>query len=448
MLSDTKARAAKAASKPYKLADEKGLFLLVNPNGSRLWRLKYRIGGKEKLLAFGSYPDVGLAAARDLRDAARKLLAAGTDPAQDKKRVAAEARAMAANAFEPVAREWHEHNKDRWTSVHAADILRSLERDVFPTIGKEPLVSIDAPMLLGMLRKVERRGSVETARRIRQRISAVFVYAISSGVAKDDPAAIIEKAMARKPKAKRQPAVTDIVELRKLIDKSETSGVYPVTALASRLLALTAVRPGVVRGARWAEFHGIDWETGETRKPVWHIPAERMKLSLDRKDEEAFDHIAPLPPQAVAVLLATRPLSGRGDIVFPGQRHAHRPLSENAIGYLYNRVGWHHRHVPHGWRSAFSTVMNERAVVAGNHSDRAVIDLMLAHMPSNKIEGAYNRAEFMDRRREIAEEWAELLLAGARPASDLLSLARRSAPNLAVVKARQAAEPLRLVGNQ
>jgi integrase len=181
---------------------------------------------------------------------------------------------------------------------------------------------------------------------------------------------------------------------------------------------------------------------------VWHIPAERMKLSLDRKDEEAFDHIAPLPPQAVAVLLATRPLSGRGDIVFPGQRHAHRPLSENAIGYLYNRVGWHHRHVPHGWRSAFSTVMNERAVVAGNHSDRAVIDLMLAHMPSNKIEGAYNRAEFMDRRREIAEEWAELLLAGARPASDLLSLARRSAPNLAVVKARQAAEPLRLVGNQ
>jgi len=150
-----------------------------------------------------------------------------------------------------------------------------------------------------------------------------------------------------------------------------------------------------------------------------------MKLSLDRKGEEAFDFVVPLAAQAVDVLHAVHRLTGRGELVFPGQRHAHVPLSENAIGYLYNRAGWHKRHVPHGWRAAFSTIMNERAKKAGNEGDRQVIDLMLAHVPENKVESAYNRAEFMDRRREIAQEWADLLLADTRPAESLLELARR-----------------------
>lgn len=438
MLTDAKARNAKKGEKDYKLADEKGLYLLVKKNGSKLWHLKYRFAGKEKKLSFGPYPDVTLADARDLCEAARKQLRADIDPSEAKKDVARAERAKVAHAFEAVARDWFERNQGRWAEGHSLRILRSLETDVFPTIGKEPLASIDEQMLLDMLRKVERRGSIETARRIRQRVSAVFVYAISCGIARRDPAAVLEKAMAHRPKVKRQPAVTDITELRKLIDKTETSGVYPITALASRLLALTAVRPGVVRGAAWHEIIGIDWETGDAREPIWHIPAARMKLVLDNKDEETFDHIVPLAPAAVDVLLAARPLSGRGTLIFPGQRHAHRPLSENAIGYLYNRVGWHGRHVPHGWRAAFSTIMNERAVAEGRHSDRAVIDLMLAHVPKDKVESAYNRAEFMERRREIAEEWAELLLAGARPARDLLHMERRSKPNLAVVKARQA----------
>jgi integrase len=187
------------------------------------------------------------------------------------------------------------------------------------------------------------------------------------------------------------------------------------------------VRPAVLRGAMWDEFEGIDWANpgAEPKEPVWRVPARRMKLVLDRKDDEAFDHIVPLSRQAVEALLAIRPLTARFKLVFPGTRHAHRPISENAIGYLSNRSGYHGRHVPHGWRAAFSTIMNERAERRGRPGDRAIIDLMLAHVPSNKVEGAYNRAAYLNRRREIAQEWADLLLEGAKPAANLLVGRRR-----------------------
>jgi len=419
VLSDVKARKAASRDRDYKLADDKGLFLLVRKTGSKLWRMKYRHAGKEKLLSFGAYPEVSLAEARERRDAARAQLREGLDPSIEKKRAKLAAKSDAALTFESVARDWHSLQKDRWVPKHADDVITSLERDIFPSIGALPIGTIDAPILLDALRKVERRGSIETAKRLRQRISAVFVYAIGHGIARDDPAAIITKALKPLSKKRRQPAVVKLTELRDLIERTETSGASPVTLCASRLLALTAVRPGVVRGARWGEFHlGGD-------EPYWHVPAERMKLSLDRKGEEAFDFVVPLAAQAVDVLHAVHRLTGRGELVFPGQRHAHVPLSENAIGYLYNRAGWHKRHVPHGWRAAFSTIMNERAKKAGNEGDRQVIDLMLAHVPENKVESAYNRAEFMDRRREIAQEWADLLLADTRPAESLLELARR-----------------------
>ena len=421
MLSDTKIKKAAKADRDYKLSDEKGLFLLVRKTGGKLWQMKYRFEGKEKLLSFGPYPEVSLADARERRDAARRLLHQGADPSAEKKRAAKAARLEEAHSFESVAREWHELNKGRWTEVHQDDVIRSLERDVFPTLGKMHINAIEAHDVLEMLRKIEKRGSIETAKRIRQRISGVFVLAISKRIARDNPAKDLNAALLPKKKAKRQPAVLDLAELRELLTKTEQSGASPVTLLASRLLALTAVRPGVVRGARWEEFKDLEGE-----EPYWHIPAERMKLTLDRKDEQAFDHVVPLAPQAVDVLNAVRRLTGRGELVFPGQRHAHIPLSENAIGYLYNRAGWHRRHVPHGWRAAFSTIMNERAKLAGIADDRAVIDLMLAHVPENKVESAYNRAEFMLRRRQIACEWADLLLGGMLPAEDLLTVARRS----------------------
>lgn len=421
MLSDAKARGAKPGERDYKLADGLGLFLLVRPNSSKLWRCKYRFAGKEKLLSFGAYPEVSLAEARARRDEARRIMRDGQDPSIEQRRQEIARRSAADTSFEALAREWHDLNKRRWTPVHQGNVLRSLERDIFPKLGNYPLQSIDAPLLLDVLRKIERRGALETARRIRQRISMVFVYAISRGLAVNDPAAQVAKALTPMRKQKRQPAVTDLVELRDLLTKAESSGAYTVTLLASRFLAITAQRPGTIRGAAWADFQGIDWDDdGPAPGAVWHIPAEKMKLSLDRKDEAAFDHVVPLAPEAVAALRAVRPLSGRGEMTFPGQRHAHKPLSENAIGYLYNRVGWHGRHVPHGWRAAFSTIMNER-----RPTDRGVIDMMLAHVPKDKVESVYNRAQHMERRRSIADEWAQLLMEGMRPAADLLPAARR-----------------------
>lgn len=435
-LTDAKARKAVPADKDYKMPDGHGLYLLVAARGTKLWRMKYRFAQKEKLLSFGPYPEVSLSDARDMRDAARKLIRAGVDPALEKKRQALKARVAAANDFETMARQWYELQKGRWTSVHAADVIRSLERDVFPTLGGMPIASIDAPMVLDTLRMIEQRSALETAKRIRQRISAVFVYAISEGRATTDPAAIVMKALKPQPKAKKQPAIVDLKEMRELLATAESSGASPVTLLASRMLALTAVRPAVVRGAEWAEFLHIDWES-EDEQPdaLWHVPAERMKLEMDRKAEESFDLLVPLSHQAVETLRAIRPLTGRGRLVFPGQRHAHRPLSENAIGYLYNRVGWHGRHVPHGWRAAFSTVMNElteREWRAGGKTgaspDRAIIDLMLAHVPKDRVESAYNRAAYLPRRREIAQQWADLLLSGMESPANLLTVARRPAP--------------------
>jgi integrase len=428
MLTDLKARQAKPREADYKLGDSGGLYLLVTKGGAKSWRLKYRFAGKEKRLTFGRYPEVSLAEARARRDEAKRLLRDMRDPAVEamKRRLVAAAAAEA--TFEKVAREWHELQSPRWVPVHSVDVIRSLENEVFPHLGSVPLREIDAPLVLAVLRKIERRGALETAKRVRQRMSAVFVHGISTGICTADPASTVARALKPAPKKTRQPAIIEIQDLRGLLRKVEASGATPVTKIASRLLALTAVRPGVLRGVTWEEFEGIDWdsphpETAEA--PLWRIPSERMKLVLDRKGDTEFEHLAPLSRQAVEVLAAIRPLTKRLPIVFPSTRHLHRPLSENAIGYLYNREGYHGRHVPHGWRAAFSTIMNERAERAGRSGDRAVIDLMLAHIPPNTVEGAYNRAAYMERRREIAQEWADLLTEGLASPGELLKGPRR-----------------------
>lgn len=437
MLTDTQIRKAQKGERDYKLADSGGLYLLVTTTGAKSFRFKYRMFGREKLLTFGLYPDVGLVEARAKRDAARALIREGKDPALERKRQRLAGAASAATTFEVMARSWYELAKGRWSPVHAADVETSLERDVFKEIGALPIRDVDTALVLATLRKVERRGSIETARRLRQRISAVFAFAISEGAVSIDPAASVQKALKPLPKKGRQPSIVDRIDepddalkaARKVLADAEGSGASPVTKLGSRLLALTAVRPGVVRGVGWDEFEAIDWQApaapGSHPDALWRVPAGRMKLVLDRKDEEAFEHLVTLPWQAVAVLQAIRRLTARCAFVFPSQRHSHRPMSENAIGYLYNRVGYHGRHVPHGWRAAFSTIMNELAQRAGHHSDRKVIDLMLAHVPKDKVEGAYNRAAHMSRRRELAQQWADLLLEGLPPAADLLTGARR-----------------------
>jgi len=436
VLTDIQARKAQPRDKDYKLADAGGLYLFVTARGSKSWRLKYRFAGKEKRLVFGQYPEISLSEARDLRDEARREVREHRDPAVEKRKRKLAAAAAAIETFEKLARAWHTLQAPRWAPVHAADVITSLENDIFPDLGKLPIPAIDGPVILATLRKVEARGSIETARRLRQRISAIFGYAISEGIADHDPASGIVRALKPLPKKGRQPAITKLDDVRKVLVAAEASGATPVVKLASRLLALTAARPGVIRGVIWEEFEDIDWESAELAaeaSPLWRIPAARMKLILDRKDEEAFEHLVPLSREAVAVLRAMRKLTGRNRLVFPSQRHTHRPMSENAIGYLYNRVGFHGRHVPHGWRAAFSTIMNEKAErdarAAGQKAhaelDAKVIDLMLAHVPKDRVEAAYNRAAFMDRRVEIAQEWADMLSEGLPEPETLLDGNRR-----------------------
>lgn len=411
MLTDVQIRKAKPRERDYRLTDSGGLFLFVTAKGGKHWRMRYELAGREKTITFGAYPEVGLSDARERRDDARALLRDGKDPAEALKR---RRETPVGQTFEEIAREWYALQRPTWTDRHADDVLRSLERDVFPEIGSSWITELDAPTVLRVLREIEARDAPETARRVRQRISAVFVFAIASGRASTDPAAMVQKALAPAKKG-RQPAIKDLDKAREMLAKAESEPAHPVTKLALRILALTVVRPGTLITTPWVELEGLDHEA-----PLWIVPAARMKLRLHHKDDEERDHLVPLARQTVEALEAVKVLTGRGPLVFPNTRHAHKPLSENAIGYLLNRAGYHHRHVPHGWRSTFSTIMNERY-----RGDRAVIDLMLAHVPKDPVEGAYNRADHLARRRELAQEWADLLLEGRPPAASLLAGPRR-----------------------
>ena len=430
MLNDAKIRAAKPHDKPYKLTDSHRLYLLVKPSGSKLWKWSYSYDGKQKTLHFGVHPMVSLLDARAKRDEASAFLSEGRDP-RVVRRLLVDANLEAGRqTFERVAREWFENARSKWALVHADDVFRSLERDVFPMIGALPIGELNAPTVLSVLREIESRGAIETAKRVRQRISSVFVFAIAKGLSQSDPAEKLGAVL--KPLRKgRQPAITDLVQLRAMIIAAEEDYARPITRLGLRFLALTAVRPSELRGARWDEFEELNGEA-----PSWRIAAARMKGDLDRKDEISGDHVVPLARQAVSVLKALWPLTGGGSLVFPSNRHPNRPMSENAIGYLLNRAGYHGHHVPHGFRAAFSTIVNEWAERQGKPYDRAVIDLMLAHVPREKVEGAYNRAAFMPRRREIATTWADMLSDGLpeplvlveRPAKPMGPHSRRRLP--------------------
>lgn len=409
-LTDLQIRKAKPADRPIKLTDGGGLHLFIAPTGSKTWRLRYEIAGKEKLLTIGAYPEIGLEAAREARAAQKKLLRSGKDPSAEKRRGRSLVAAADDVTFEYFAKKWHTANETHWSPDHAIDIMRSFENDVFADIGARDVREITPAEVLATLRKVEDRSAVDTAKRIRQRMSAVFVYAIASGVAESDPAAVVLKAMRAAPKG-RQPAIVDLKAARSILAATDDAPAYPATKLAMRLLALTALRPGCLTQTPWAELDGVC-----TKQPLWTIPAERMKLKLDDKSDQRRSHIVPLSRQALEVIDALRSLTGRGRFVFPNARNFSKPISENALGYMLNRAGYHGRHVPHGWRAAFSTIMNEKF-----RGDRQVIDMMLAHVQKDRVEAAYNRAEHIERRAELAQIWADLILEGRRPAEDLLS---------------------------
>lgn len=421
MLTDAKIKAAKPQERPYKLADSGQLYLLVSPAGGRHWRMNYVFGHneqgkpKQQTLSFGSYPEMTLTEARKRRDEAKAQLRDGLNPGMQRRIALRAVRAEGENTFERLARKWHEQRKSTWSKVHAADVLNSLERDIFPLIGSWSMSAITAPVLLDVLSVVEKRGAIETAHRLRQRISDIFVYAIVTGVAEANPAASLAKALKRKPKPKPQPALIDLAEVREMLIACEAQRCRATTKFAFRFSALTAARPNEVRFARWHEMEGLEGDA-----PLWRIPAARMKGDQDRKAEVDGDHLVPLSRQAVDVLTTIAPITGDLPVVFPSDRHLHKPISENTLRALLIRAGYYQRHVPHGFRAAFSTIMNSRAVTLSLPNDRAIIDLMLAHVPPNKVESAYNRAAFMDRRREIAQEWADLLMEGLPRAASLL----------------------------
>ncbi len=420
MLTDAAAKQAKPKEKDYKINDSAGLLLFVAKTGRKTWRFKYIRDGKEHRLMLGAMPEMRLSEARSLRDKAKLVLRDGRNPKHELARIKATNRELADATFEKYAREWWEVQKPRWKDVHANDVITSLERDVFSEIGDFPIHEITAPLLLPVLQKVENRGAIETAMRLRQRAERIFKYAKAKGApVVSNPAADVKEAMKPAKKKRKWPAFSKIEDARELVRNVELSHCLPITRLASRFLALVAQRPGMVYGMRWDNLHGIDWNKSpdQSADATWVIPSEDMKMDFDRRGEDEWDHAVPLAAQSVEILQAVRPLTGNGPYVFPNGRDMLAPMSDNALSSLYRRLGYKGKHVPHGWRACFSTIMNERSIAHGGGDerlalDRLVIDLMLAHIPdaASSDEFAYNRAKFMDRRRELAQTWADLLI--------------------------------------
>jgi integrase len=382
-LTDLAIRQAKPQDKPYHLADGGSLFLEVTPAGGKRWLFRYRFNGKPGKLALGKYPAVSLADAREKAAEARRLLEDDTDPGTTKKAAKVAAKVAAANAFEVVAREWHTKELARWTEGHAKRVIESLEADAFPTLGKLPITELTAPLILDAVRKIEKRGAIETAGRVLQRISTIIRYAIQTGRAEYNPAADLFGALTAA-KVEHRPALPR-KELPEFYHRLEAEPMHQATKLAMHLLILTFVRPGELRAARWEEFD-ID-------RAEWRIPAERMKMRAP--------HIVPLSRQAIALLAELRPLTGRGALLFPAMTDHQKPMSENTLGYALGRMGYKNVATAHGFRALASTVLNEEGF------DPDVIERQLAHAERNKVRAAYHRAEYLDERRRMMQWWAD-----------------------------------------
>jgi integrase len=384
-LSDVKVRNAKPKAKPYKISDGDGLFLLITPSDSKYWRLKYFFAGKEKLLALGVYPDVGLLDARQRRDAAHKTLADGIDPGEAKKEAKRLAVLKSENAFETVAREWYEQRQHQWVAGYSSKMLARLESHIFPKIGQRPITAITAPEILAMLRVIENRGTLETAQIIMQMCGQIFMYAIATGRAERNPVPDLRGAL-KTPVVKHHPHLK-AVELPEFLKKLEAYHGNLITKLALRFLLLTFVRTTELRAAEWPE---IDWDKAE-----WRIPAERMKM----RDP----HIVPLSSQAVAVLRELQKHTGNRQYLFPNQQHLLTFMSANTMIYALYRMGYHSRATGHGFRATASTILNENGFAPD------VIERQLAHSERNHVRAAYNHAQYLTERRKMMQWWADYL---------------------------------------
>jgi integrase len=391
-LTDTHIRHSKPAAKPFKLTDGGGMYLLVTPDGARYWRMDYRFGRKRRTLALGVYPTVTLAGARERREEARRLLAKAIDPSAAKKAGQRAALIANENTFEAIAREWISRQHKRLALKYSALLLARLEADIFPHIGTRPIAEVNAPELLEVLRRVEKRGVIETARRLRQICGQVFRYAIATGRGNNDPTTALRGALGAPGKPRRHAAMP-LKELPEFLSSLKAYDGDLRTRLALRLMVLTFVRTTELRAARWREFENLD-----ENNALWRIPSERMKMQRE--------HIVPLAPQALAVLRELRALPGSesSTYLFPSpSREGH--MSNNTMLYAMYRMGYHGRATVHGFRAMASTALNEM----GFRAD--VIERQLAHEEQNAVRAAYNRAEYLAERRTMMERWADYLTA-------------------------------------
>jgi integrase len=394
-LTDKAVRAAKAAEKPYKVFDGEGMYLLVNGDGGKYWRLKYRFAGKEKLLALGVYPVVPLAEARQRRAKAKAVLMAGRDPAIERQTEKRSREVSARNTFEAVAREWHEKFKAGWSEGHAARILHRLETDVFPWIGSRPFEELEAADVLQVLRRIESRGAIESAHRVMQNCGQVFRYAVATGRAKRDPTRDLRGALPPAEK-KSHASLKDPKAIGPLLKAlSGYQGTF-VTKCALRLAPLVFVRPGELRKAEWAEFDLEKILAQDSGGAEWRIPAERMKMKAP--------HIVPLSRQAIQIVRELHAETGGGRFLFPGARSASRTMSENTINAALRRLDYGTDEMTgHGFRSMASTLLNEGGW------NRDAIERQLAHAERDNVRAAYNYAEYLPERRQMMQAWADYL---------------------------------------
>lgn len=391
MLTSTAVSKLKPQQKLYRVFDGRGLYLEIMPNGSKYWRFKYRFLGRERRMAFGVFPDVGLAEARERREAARKLVAAGIDPAGARKEERREAIISATNTFEVVAREWHEIQKEKWTPKHAVNVMRRLEIDIFPFIGSRPISEIEPPELLSeVLRRIEGRGALDVATRIKQICGQIFRYGVATGKCKRDASADLRGAL--KTGKTKHFAALDIKEMPEFLAALERNDarLFARTRRAIRLLMLTFTRTTELIHSTWDEF--------DLENAMWEIPLERMKMGKP--------HLVPLSRQALEILREQKAETQHINTpyVFPGQIAPRSPMSNNTILFAIGRMGYKGRMTGHGFRALAMSTIKEK--LGYRHE---VVDRQLAHAHRSKVDRAYDRAQFLDERIAMMQRWSDYL---------------------------------------
>ncbi len=390
-INDMQIRRAKPDAKAYTLSDGAGLSMLIEPNGSKSWRFRYRFAGKPKMISLGVYPTVSLAQARNRRDEARKLLSEGRNPSEVRKEQKLALKAENINSFEAIAREWHRLKSAKWSVGYASDVVTAFENDIFPYIGNRPVVEIKPLELLNVLRKIGARGALEKMRKVRQRCAEVFRYAIATGRCEFNPAADLSSAMEAH-QSQNHPFLREEDVSPFITALNESTG-SDLVRMATKLLIVTGVRTIELRMARWDEF--------DLENATWEIPAERMKMRRP--------HLVPLPAQAVSWLYQLKAMTGNYRYVFPGRNDPSKPMSEAAINQLIKRIGYKGQLTGHGFRHMMSTILHEQGF------NSAWIEMQLAHADKNTIRGTYNHAQYFDDRKHMLQWYADKVFGPVMP---------------------------------